>query len=1199
MQYKLFVLTLLCSVSLSLSSLVMPENGLAAYYPFNGDATDHSGNLNHGTVDGATLVPDRFGRANKAYWFNGTGACINVPNSISLNSGYLALSLWIKIDTIQSGNHQIISKYSDSPVAGYSYCLTDGKPQIYCRFNGLWDFWGEDTNIEVLTTGQWHYLAATYDGVNIMNFVDGIQVSQTTKIGAIYSSPRNLRIGANSEYGGNYFYGAIDDIRIYNRALTSDEIDVLYCENGLYPDFSAAVQSGTIPLTVAFTNSSGGEISSYQWDFDNNGSIDSVDENPVWTYNEPGDYSVSLTVTDGTVSNSITKENYISVSLPSADFNADSTSGFLPLHVHFTDASTGTPVSWAWDFNNDGITDSNEQNTTWIFDFPRTYTVKLTIDYGFMTSTEIKVDYISASLDPTTVLNVPSQYSTIQSAIDAADNGDYIIVADGVYYENLQIIGKEITLASHYFIDGDTLHIDDTIIDGSQYRNRDEGSVIAIRPGANPNLSSHIIGFTLTHGRGRSVTQDQGGISVTKIVGGGVYVDTNHPILTCNKIVENDADDEGGGSYAFQGLPNLGGVVGIGRVNHGGNQFRDNHADIGKDIYIDGVTFRDEIMAQNCGFSVFAVEDTTVSKYWATSAANIDFGGGYGEQQAITSDIWVATVGSNTNSGTSADSPFLSIDHALGMAYGSESAPVTIHIAPGIYSPSYTGERFPLQMVSWVTLAGAGTDETYLDAEASVDMPNRVINMDKVEGSCVRDLTITGGHVTSAKGVNGGGIAVQDSDVLLSNIAGMNFFAAGDGGCLHIINSTAQCDSLVITNSTATGYGGAVGLKSSQTTLNRSSLANNSANRGAGIYTIEGRLSMDGTEVMDNTTSGSQRRGGGIYLVSSAQSQIKNSIIKGNTADTGAGIYLQDSTNFRISNNRIVNNLQSVASFSNGGGGIYWNTGCSGVLVNNLIANNTAYQGGAGYGMSALEFVNNTIVNNRANYRGGGFYLNACSPSNLNTIHWGNTAASGGNQLWLQTNSADPAIRYCDVQGGSAAFGLSTGSYTGTYQNNLNANPLFISPTAGAGISFDALAADFSIPEGSPCVDMGDPDTDVSAMPLDLAGFTRLSGTAIDIGAYEYQHPITFLNPPQHIAVAIAGNTITLSWDAVAGASFYRVFACDNPLGTNWMEIPFQTGSFSQTGGRLAWSIELNGATKRFYTVKASTNRNVSGGWRR
>jgi PKD repeat protein len=873
---------------------------------------------------------------------------------------------------------------------------------------------------------------------------------------------------------------------------------------------------------------------------------------------------------------------------PDADFSANVTNGYLPLQVQFFDISVGTPLSLAWDFNNDGVTDSAEPNPIWTYDYPGSYIVSLTADFGFMTSTETKVDYIQATLDPAICRYVPSQYSTIQAAIDASSDGDYVIVADGIYYENLQIVGKEVTLASHYFLDGDTLHIDNTIIDGSQRRNRDEGSVIAIRPGASPNLSSHIIGFTITHGRGRSVTQTQGGATITKIVGGGIYVEQNQPILTKNKVVENDAEDEGGGSYAFQSLPNLGGIVSIGRVNYGGNEFRDNQANLGKDIYIEGVSQRDEISAENCGFSVFCEQDTTVSDYWATSQAAIDYRGCYGQRSAITSNVWVAPDGSNLNDGLSPASPFLTIDHALSLVYGSQSNPVTVHLAPGVYSPGWTGERYPLQMVSWVILQGSGADETYLDAEATVDNPNRVFNLDKVEGTRIRDLTITGGAVTLDKGVNGAGIAVLDAEASLSGITGMNFSAAGDGGCLYVLNSAVDCDSLYLHGNTALGNGGAVFVQSGAASIGGSTISQNSAHLGGGVHASASALELNGCQILDNSTTGSQRKGGGIYVADSDCLAISNSVIKGNSADTGAGLYLQNATGIEIISNKIVNNIQSVSSFSNGGGGLYWNNACNGIVANNLIANNTAYQGGAGFGLSALDFRNNTIANNRANYRGGAFYLNGCSPDYLNSILWGNTAASGGSQLWLQYDSSDPNLRFCDVQGGSAAFGLSTGSYTGTYQNNFNLSPQFLAPTTGVGSNYNALLADWSIPEGSPCVNTGDPATDVSLYPLDLAGNPRIDGASIDIGAYEYQ--LAAPGIPGNVSIEVADGQILLQWDAVPNAQSYRVLASEYATGPFELDISSQ-GTLSLESNRYTWSMPLNTELRRFYVVKSSTGR--------
>jgi PKD repeat protein len=961
---------------------------------------------------------------------------------------------------------------------------------------------------------------------------------------------------------------------------------------GPQAEFTVSATSGYAPLQLSFTDLSHGNSLLYEWDFDNDGLIDSNDQNPTWTYNAPGIYTVSLTVSYGIHSDTETKTGYITVLTPEADFSADVTNGFLPLTVQFTDQSVGAAMTWEWDFDNDGVIDSHEQNPLWVYQYPGTYSVSLTVEFPLNIDTETKIDYVTGSLNPAICRYVPTQYSTIQAAIDASSDGDYILVADGIYYENLQIVGKQVTLASHYFLDGDTLHIDNTRIDGSQSRNREEASVIAIRPGASPNLSSHIIGFTITHGRGRSVTQNQGGVNVTKIVGGGIYVEQNQPILTRNKVVENDAEDEGGGSYAFQSLPNLGGIVSVGRVNLGGNEFRDNQANVGKDIYIEGTGTRDGISAENCGFSVFCEQDTTVSDYWATSQAAIDYRGCYGQRSAITSDVWVAPDGSNLNDGLSPASPFLTIDHALSLVYGSEDNPVTVHLAPGIYAPSWTGERYPLQMVSWVTLKGSGADETYLDAEATVDNPNRVFNLDKVECAQIKDLTITGGAVTLDKGVNGAGIAVLDAEAGLSGITGMNFSATGDGGCLYVLNSVVDCDSLYLHGNTALSYGGAVFVRNGAATISGSTISQNSAHLGGGIYASASALDLNGCEIVDNATTGtsSQRKGGGVFAADSNGLAIGNSMIKGNSADAGAGIYLQNATDVEIMSNRIVNNTQSVSSYSNGGGGLYWNNACSGIVANNLIANNTAYQGGAGFGLSVLDFRNNTIANNRANYRGGGFYLYNCSPDYLNSILWGNTAASGGGQFWLQDDSCEPALCYCDVQGGSAAFGLYPGSsYTGIYENNLNLNPQFIAPTTGTGSNYNALIANWSIPEASPCVNTGDPATDASLYPLDLAGNPRVDGASIDIGAYEYQFTVA-PGIPGNVSIGVSDGQILLQWDAVPTAQSYRVLASEYATGPFELDISSQ-GTLSLDTGRYTWSMPLNTELRRFYVVKSSTGR--------
>ncbi len=105
---------------------------------------------------------------------------------------------------------------------------------------------------------------------------------------------------------------------------------------------------------LQFTSQSTGTITSYAWDLDNDGTVDSTAQNPNYTYSTPGTYTVKLNVNGPNGSNSLTKTNYItvnSVASPVANFIATPTTGTAPLNEQFTSQSTGTITSYAWDFN--------------------------------------------------------------------------------------------------------------------------------------------------------------------------------------------------------------------------------------------------------------------------------------------------------------------------------------------------------------------------------------------------------------------------------------------------------------------------------------------------------------------------------------------------------------------------------------------------------------------------------------------------------------------------------------------------------------------------------------------------------------------------------------------------------------------------------------------------------------------------------
>ncbi|MFW9769954.1 MAG: PKD domain-containing protein, partial [Candidatus Thorarchaeota archaeon] len=160
-------------------------------------------------------------------------------------------------------------------------------------------------------------------------------------------------------------------------------------------DFVGNPTSGCTPLTVVFTDLSTGEITSWDWDFGDGGS--STEQNPTYTYNTAGSYTVILTVTGPGGFDTETKAGYIKVyDPPVADFSAIPTTGNSPLNVSFTDLSAGSPTSWNWDFG-DGVGTSTEQNPSYTYITPGTYTVTLSVSNACASDDEIKVDYINVT----------------------------------------------------------------------------------------------------------------------------------------------------------------------------------------------------------------------------------------------------------------------------------------------------------------------------------------------------------------------------------------------------------------------------------------------------------------------------------------------------------------------------------------------------------------------------------------------------------------------------------------------------------------------------------------------------------------------------------------------------------------------------------------------------------------------------------
>jgi hypothetical protein len=196
-----------------------PTPGLVAAYGFNeGSGTvvhDMSGNGNNGSIGGATWTTS--GKYGDALSFNGTNARVNINNatSLQLTSG-MTLEAWVYPTSVSSAWRDVIYKGNDN------YYLEGTSPNSSRPAMGG-TFGGNLYGTSPLTANTWAYLAATYDGATMRLYVNGVQVASRAQTGAIATSTNPLQIGGDSIYG-QYFAGRIDEVRIYNRALSAAQI---------------------------------------------------------------------------------------------------------------------------------------------------------------------------------------------------------------------------------------------------------------------------------------------------------------------------------------------------------------------------------------------------------------------------------------------------------------------------------------------------------------------------------------------------------------------------------------------------------------------------------------------------------------------------------------------------------------------------------------------------------------------------------------------------------------------------------------------------------------------------------------------------------------------------------------------------------------------------------------------------------------
>ena len=290
----------------------VPTNGLVGYWPFNGNANDASVNGNDGTVNEAALIADRFGSLNSAYSFDGINDFIQTPNQAL--PGSVSFSGWYNMSSFNNPYNDMFYVSHQSPSSDfYSTNIAFG----YRSYQGQY---GHSTYAQSPLTGYyptdnlpsinvWHHITCVFEnGSYVRMYLDG-SLFYTSNNVVTNSSQASLPLlfggtGTNSLY---YYSGGLDDIGIWNRALTADEVLALYNGCNVTPQVVAGnTTPGAFANSTYTCNSTAG--STYTWTVNNGVVVSGQGTNSViilWGAEGVGSVSVAETTADGCVGDEV------------------------------------------------------------------------------------------------------------------------------------------------------------------------------------------------------------------------------------------------------------------------------------------------------------------------------------------------------------------------------------------------------------------------------------------------------------------------------------------------------------------------------------------------------------------------------------------------------------------------------------------------------------------------------------------------------------------------------------------------------------------------------------------------------------------------------------------------------------------------------------------------------------------------------
>ena len=660
---------------------------------------------------------------------------------------------------------------------------------------------------------------------------------------------------------------------------------------------------------------------------------------------------------------------------------------------------------------------------------------------------------IASSIIRATTINIPEDFTTIQEGINAAETGDTVLVGMGTYYENL-ILDKEIVLSSHALNDDlsenwlENENINGTIINGGQHPvGSSFGSCLIIRDN---DINPLIHGFTFTEGSGtKMLTTDCEITSDYKRderSGGGILIFKAYPTITYNKFINNGSSStagtqnepipvtNGGGISHFddddvefdedrgENIANQNQVRDIPiEMNIQHNYFEGNISGDGEDFYSHG--YDGEINVSNSIFDNIDCDQNSVNEFVLRSKTDeaVYLQENISGNCIESNEYFVsAESGHDDNPGTEYE-PMLTIRKVLSLVKESSEV-TTIHVASGLYSPSTTGELFPITIPDNVHLIGAGWENTIIDIEANAQKQARGFIVQEVENVKIANFTIKGGSAEDAGCQGGGAILLTNNNsdvydengnnapyaesmVILENlyITGNHAYNGGGVGIFRLVGPTLN--NLIIEDNTAYIHGGGIWHHNAKSHIANSLVKDNEAQVGNGggiMFAWSGGTLTDVT--IENNNSG--YCGGGMWANQSYELMLSGLSFVGNTATQNGGGWASHGSDAEFSDCLFENNTASV-SIQDGntfGGGAMWLVGSNPYIYDVTFSNNSSLLEGGGIyllfdGMipSSPTIENSLFNGNSVPQRGGGLLVGgSCQPVVKNTIFEYNEAGNGG-----------------------------------------------------------------------------------------------------------------------------------------------------------------------------------------------------------